>query len=230
MTDSESNDPSADQTTPDTPGEERYGRRRALSGIAIGTGAVIAGAVGGAAASATGVVAGGWRRETVEFDVACLGDTWRTSPVEFAANDSDFRGVPFSVEGWIYPAGTIPVPGDGYVAGQDGSIGRWLCRGQLLVYADRPEPHTQTTQEFVFAPMSGDRLFPDDLITTSGLEGTFETDQVTRRSITGGTGRYMGATGEELQAGNGFNTTSFTDGTGNAPNFTMRLELLLPDV
>ena len=220
--------------TDDQPTTEQHvqqlGRRRAISRLALGSGALLAGAVGGAAATATGVAGGGWKRETIEFDVACLGDWWRDSPFNYAASDSDFRGAPFSVEGWIYPAGTIPTPGDGFVPTGDGSIGRWLCRGSTLVYADRIEPHVQTTQEFIFGPMSGDELFPDDLITTSGTEGTFETDQIAHRSIVGGTGRYLGASGQQHQARNGYNTSSFTDGTGNAPNFVMRLDLLLPDV
>jgi hypothetical protein len=210
-------------------GEPGIGRRRAISSVVLGTGAVIAGAVGGAAASSAGLVGGGWRRETVTFDVACLGETWRDSSVNWAENDSDFRGAPFGVEGWIYPAGTIPTPGDGFVPTRDGSIGRWLCRGSTLVYADRPEPHVQTTQEFVFGPMAGDRLFPDDLITTSGLEGTAG-PQTSYRSVIGGVGRYLGASGQQLQTVNGTNTSLFSDGFGNAPNLTMRFDLLIPDV
>lgn len=204
-------------------------RRSMLGRIALGGGAVVAGAVGGVAASASGVGAGGWKRQTVEFDVACVGDTWREGAVDFAVNDSDARGRPFLVEGWLYPPATIPSPGDGFVPTPDGSIGRWLCRGNVLLHADRPEPHVVTAQEFVFAPMAGDRLFPEDLITTSGIEGTFATQQVAHRSVIGGTGRYLGASGQQDQSWNGFNTS--VDGYGdNAPNFVMRFDLLLPDV
>jgi glycine cleavage system regulatory protein len=44
----------------------------------------------------------------------------------------------------------------------------------------------------------------------------------------GGTGAYMGASGELLQTHNGFDTSAFTDGTGAAPNFWMRFDMLLP--
>lgn len=209
--------------------EPDIGRRRAISRVVLGSGAVIAGAVGGAAASSAGLVSGGWRRETISFDVACLGETWRDSSVNWAENDSDFRGAPFAVEGWIYQSGTIPTPGDGFVPTGDGSIGRWLCRGTTLVYADRPEPHVQTTQEFVFGPMAGDRLFPDDLITTSGLEGTAGL-QASYRPVVGGVGRYLGASGQQVQTVNGLNASLFSDGFGNAPNLLMRFELLLPDL
>lgn len=219
-----------DARPPEDGSDSSVGRRGALGRLALGGGALLAGAIGGVAVGTTGVAAGGWRRETVMFDVACLGDTWRDSTANYAANDSDFRGMPFAVEGWIYPAGTIPEPGDGFVPTGDGSIGRWLCRGSTLVHADRPEPHVQSTQEYVFGTMSAGQLFPDDLLTTSGLEGTVEPDQVALRSIIGGTGRFLGATGQQVQRLNGMNTSSFTDGTGNAPNLAMRFELLLPDV
>ncbi len=209
---------------------EEPGRRRLLKRLAAGSGLVVAGAVaGGTVASASGR-SGGWKRQSITFDVACLGETWRDNVVNYAEDESDFSGMPFSVEGWIYPENFIPTPGDGFVPVSDGSIGRWLCRGTVLVRADRLEPHVQTTQEFIFGTMSGDELFPDDTLTTAGNEGTFETHQIARRSVTGGTGAYMGATGEEFQDWNGFNTSVNTDGTGNAPNFRMRFDLLLPDL
>lgn len=203
-------------------------RRRLFSQVALGGGVVIAGALAGAGAAA-GTSSGGWKRQTIEFDVACLGETWRDSTANWAADESDFRGLPFSVEGWIYAAGHIPDPGDGFVPGPAESIGRWLCRGQTLVHLERIEPHAQTTQEFVFGPMRGETLFADNNLTTSGLEGTFETDQIGARAVIGGTGDFVGATGQCFQARNGFNTSSFADLTGPAPNFRMRFELLLPD-
>lgn len=205
-------------------------RRQALSRLALGGGVVVAGAIAGAGtAAATTSSSGGWKRQTVTFDVACLGNTWRDSDVNYASDASDFRGIPFAVEGWIYPSGHIPIPGDGFVPTQDGSIGRWMCRGSTLVHTQRLEPHVQTTQEFVFGPMSPDDLFAADNITTSGVEGT-ATQQVARRSVIGGTGLYSGATGEHSQTLNGFNTSIFTDTGDVTPNFIMTFELLLPDV
>ncbi len=210
--------------------EVQVTRRAALKRLVFGSGLVVAGAVAGGTAAAASTGGGGWKRQSITFDVACLGETWRDSPANWAADESDFRGIPFAVEGWIYPENHIPTPGDGFIPTQDGSIGRWLCRGSVLVHAERLEPHVQTTQEFIFGTMLGDDLFPDDTITTAGNEGTFETHQLARRSVTGGTGIYMGATGEEFQDWNGFNTSLNTDGTGNAANFRMRFDLLLPDL
>ncbi len=204
-------------------------RRSLMRAAAVGGGALVAGAVGGVSVAAASGGRGS-RRNNVEFDVACLGETWRDAPFNFAEDEGDFRGQPFSVEGWVYPAGHIATPGDGFVPGPDEAIGRWLCMGSTLVHARRIEPHAQSTQQFVFAPMSGEELFAADNLTTSGTEGTFETNQTAIRSISGGTGKYLGATGEARQVVNGFNTSSFSDGTGNAPNFRITFELLLPDV
>ncbi len=221
--------PGAPGSGPDGDGHGDTGRRRFLTRTVAGSGVLLAGAATGSAVSAT-VRGGGWRVETINVDVALAGETWRDSPVNYGVDAGDLRGQPFAVEGWIYPGGHIPVPGDGFVPSQDGSIGRWLCRGSLLVHLERPEPHVHSTQEFVFGPMTGEQLFADDNLTTSGLEGTFLTDQIARRAVLGGTGRYRGAVGEVRQSRNGYNTSAFADGTGNAPNFRMRFDLLLPDV
>lgn len=219
----------ASTTTEGVDAVDDTGRRRLLMRLAAGGGAVAAGAIAGAGTAAA-TTSGGWKRQTIYLDVACLGETWRDSPANYAVDESDFRGLPFSVEGWIYPAGHIPDPGDGFVPSQEGSIGRWMCRGHMLVHLERLEPHIQSSQEFVFGAMAGDELFAADNLCTRGIEGTFETSQAAHRAIVGGTGIYMGASGQCDQAPNGFNTTSFTDGTGSAPNFKMSFDLLLPDL
>ena len=65
--------------------------------------------------------------------------------------------------------------------------------------------------------------------TLAELRPHHEVDHI--RAVTGGTGQYLGATGEVRQTNKGFNTTVFADGSGdNAPNFGFELDLLLPDV
>lgn len=209
----------------DTTERPRVGRRRLLTGLTVGGAAVAGGAVGGVAMAATssGVAL---RRMRVTLDVACVGDTWRDAPIRNPADETDFR-MPFSVEGWIYPAGTIP--GDGFVPTPDGALGVWLCHGWLILDGDRPEPHAATFQEYIFGPISEDRLFPPDTLASNGLEGTF-TDQVGVRCIVGGTGTYMGATGQVTQTNNGANTTVLLDGTDDpAPNFVFDFDLLVPE-
>lgn len=200
------------------------GRRRLLTGLTLGGVAVAGGVVGGVSTAAATTPTGAQRTELV-LDVACLGDTWRDSPVRNPADEADFR-MPFAVEGLIYPQGTIP--GNGFVATTDGAIGHWSCRGWTILHGDRPEPHATTVQEYVFGMIAPDRLFPPDSLTSAGLEGTF-TDQVTTRSVSGGTGRYMGAIGQVTQVNHGVNTTVIDDGTGDpAPNFVFTFDLLLP--
>jgi len=198
------------------------GRRRLLTGLAVGGAAVVGGVVGGVASSAVG---GGFHRESLQVDVACLGETWREVVARNPADDADFR-YPFLVEGWIYPEGTIPP--DGFVPTESGSVGRWFCRGWVLIDSTRPEPHVASVHEYVFGTISAERLFPPDNLSSSGLEGTMTSQQATRALI-GGTGSYMGAVGQVLQAPNGFNTSLMADGSGEpAPNFIFNFDLLIP--
>jgi hypothetical protein len=196
-------------------------------GIAVGGAALAGGAIGGGvAAASTG--GGAFRRESLVLEVCCLGDTWRVSDVVYAEDAGDYRGQPFAVEGYLYPEGTIPA-GDGFVPTTDGAIGRWFCRGGVMTYTARPEPHGQTTQTYAFGPVSREQLFPPQLL-SDGLEGSFETDQVSVRAVTGGTYEWMGASGQVSQILTGFNTTEFTDGTGSAPNFRFEFDLLVPNL
>lgn len=144
-----------------------------------------------------------------------------------AANDADFRS-PSLVEGWIYEAGTIP--GDGFVPTPDGAIGRWLCRGWVVIDGARSEPHAASLHEYILGRSTEDEVFPPNTLASTGMEGN-NRDQVGIRAVTGGTGLYIGSTGEVRQTNKGFNTTVFADGSGdNAPNFGFELDLLLPDV
>ena len=203
-------------------GPKDPGRRTLLTGLAAGG---VAGGIAGAAAATAIGSSGGLRRQQLSVDVACLGHTWRDVVPRTPANDADFR-APFAVEGWIYPAGTIPT--DGFVPTENGSIGHWFCRGWLVLDGDRPEPHASTIQEYVFGSISETRLFPPDAMTSSGLEGTF-TDQSGTRPIIGGTGEYMGAIGQVIQTNNGTNTTVLDDGSGDpAPNFIFNFDYWVP--
>lgn len=201
-------------------------RRRLLAGAGLASAAVAGGAVGGGVVAAASD-GGGLRRESLSLDVACMGDTWRDSPVRNPADQGDFRGVPFSIEGWIYPEGTIP--GDGFVPTSEGAIGHWFCRGTVIIHSQRPEPHVTSTQEHILGRISPDHLFPPDTLTCTGLEGTFVTQLAALRPVIGGTGRYMGAVGQVRQVPNGVNTSIFDDGTDDpAPNFRFEFDLFLP--
>lgn len=202
------------------------GRRRVVTSLALG-GAAVVGGVAGAGAVGAAQSGGGFRRETLSLDVACLGHTWRDVVPRNPANDADFR-FPFMVEGWIYKAGTIP--GDGFVPTATDAIGTWICRGWVLIDGSRPEPHVASVHEYLLGTISEEQLFPSDTLSSTGLEGTI-TQQTAFRPVIGGTGQYMGATGQVSQRINGVNTTVLDDGSGDpAPNFAFTYDLLIPDL
>lgn len=194
-------------------------------------GSLLAGA-GAASAGVTGLVAppaAAHPKKAVMYDVACLGDTFRVILHPDANPQAgELRGSTFSVEGWIYRAGTIP--GTGFDPASAESIGRWFCRGWFLINPERLEPHVVTTQEYVFGRIRTGRLFPSDTLVSSGLEGTFEADQTPIRSVMGGTGEFGGATGEVLQHGNGTNTTRIVPLGIDAPNFRFEFHLRIPNL
>lgn len=208
----------------DEPTQE-LGRRKFLTQAAVGGAAVLGGLVGAGTTAAVG--GGAWRRESLVVEVACRGDRWRESVLGNPSDASDFhRG--FTVEGWMYPEGTIPP--EGFVPTGSGAIGQWFCRGWQIVDAGRAEPHVNSIHDYLFGLVRPERLFPPDTMHSNGLEGT-EDDQTGHRSITGGAGTYMGASGQIAQIITGVNTSLFADGSGlNAPNFRFEFDILLPNI
>ena len=201
--------PSPDDGPARTEGRTQVNRRGLLGGIALGTVAVGAGAVG--AVVAHSMSGGSFRRTRLVVEVACLGETWRENVRGNPANDADFRGA-FVVEGWIYPEGTIK--GDGFIPREEGSIGRWICRGSVLVDASRQAPHTSANTAYYFGALTKDHPFPRTSLHAMGLEGTADRSQTAWRSVVGGTGDYMGAFGEMNERLIATNTSVFAIGDG----------------
>lgn len=198
------------------------GRRELLRQGAIWGGTAAAAALGSTAVLASPATAG--KGHTVAYDVACLGDTFRWIAAPGTTPPGDLRGSTFSVEGRIYPAGTIG--GTGFDPAGAGALGTWFCRGWFLIAPGRPEPHVLSTQEYVLGEISPTQLFPPDTLTSSGMEGSADESQVAARAVIGGTGRYAGARGVVLQHGNGTNTTKLTTLGGiPAPNFRFEFQL-----
>lgn len=192
-------------SAPDADPPPQVGRRGLVGGLAAGAGLVGAGVVGGLAGRAG--AATGFRKLLVTVEVACLGETW-TEPIRWAnAADDDFR-APFLVEGWIYPEGTIK--GDGFIPVEEGSIGRWICTGYGISSAARGEPHVTTRQDFLFGVVGGPQVFPADQISTMGIEGTIDKTLIATRSVVGGTGKYLGALGQQRQQFVAWNTSLIT--------------------
>jgi hypothetical protein len=202
---------------PDPPTASGVSRRGLVGGLAIGAGVVGAGLVGGVTATAA-ESSSGYRKQRLVVDVACLADQWVEATTWDKAADGDFR-TPFLVEGWIYPEGTIER--DGFVPVEDGSIGRWFCRGFGIGTATRGEPHVNTHQDLLFGVVGGDDPFPADMISTAGIEGTVDTTKIAKRAIVGGTGKYLGATGQVFQQFIAWNTSMFPASTD--PGFSWRM-------
>lgn len=197
-------------------------RRRLLSGFALG-GAAAAGGIVGATATSAG--ASSLSSSDLTFEVACLGDTWREAMQGNPGDDADFR-APFCVEGWIYPEGTIK--GDGFVPTADGSIGRWICRGYVIIDSTRVEPHTASHQDYIFGEITEQNPLPTSMLSSDGLEGANRRDVFGTRAVVGGTGDYFGATGQVTQQHFADNTSLFFDGS-LSPCFRFVFDLRLPD-
>ena len=190
----------------------------AVTGVALGGGAI----AGGAVASAQGDSAP--RREQMLVEVACLGDTFRDSPYQDRPEIGDNRGGPFSVEGWIYPAGTLP--SEGFIVTETDSIGRWFCAGFSIGHGERPEPHLNATATFVFGQISEKQLFPPDTLVSSGLGGTSDNTVDSLRPITGGCGVYFGVIGQVGRINIGFNNTVLRGPGVPAQNFLYTFDML----
>jgi hypothetical protein len=206
------------------PGDERsggIGRRGLIGGLALGGVVLGAGAAGGAVGSRAG---GGQRRERLDIEIACLGPTMRNIKPDNVTDDGDFRNA-FLVEGLIYPAGTIP--GDGFIPVEEGAIGRWFCRGWFINSFARPQPHISSGHDYVFGLMSADEPIPRDTLCSTGIEGRDGRDLAWHRAVLGGTGNYVGATGELTQSMFAENASTFEDGA-LAPCFRLSFDLFLP--
>lgn len=197
-------------------------RRRLLGGFALG-GAAAAGGIVGATATSAG--ASSLSTSNLTFEVACLGELFREAVGANPADDGGFR-VPFCVEGWIYPEGTIK--SDGFVPTADGSIGRWICRGYVIIDSTRSEPHTSSHQDYILGEITEQNPFPSTMLSSDGLEGSNRRDVFGTRAVVGGTGDYLGATGQVTQQYFADNTSLFPDGT-LSPCFRFVFDLRLPD-
>jgi hypothetical protein len=202
-------------------------RRAWLGGAAVAGIGVVGGAIAGAGVAAAQSSDGVARRETTIIDIACDGRTFREQsyPSEAEGLDStDRRGSPFSVEGWIYPADTVS---EGFIVTEDASIGRWFCAGFTIRSPERDEPHINAQANFVFGTIGGDTLFPATTLVTFGHGGT-GSDELSHLAVIGGTGDYLGVSGQAVRWNVGKNNTTLFGSTFPSPNFRYEFDLLYP--
>ncbi len=127
------------------------------------------------------------------------------------------RGTTFIVNGKIFPAGDLPSGTASNDPSQEGSIGDWVCRGILTSdlasqLAGVDKIGFDTTQMLIFG---SDRR----AIWSEGLEGGLsEAGVTTHRIVLGGTGAFLGASGDVVQESLGTNATG-------APNIRLTFRL-----
>lgn len=217
---------------------DAIGRRKVLrGGMAIGAavpllGAATAATAPSAAAKPRLTATGTSGRHVEVYDVAMLGDTLDVIAGPHIDN-FDLRGTTYYVEGPIYPGFTIPNEQTGWDPSQHTGqeIGRWFDIGSFMLYRGRPHPHLYGTMTHVFGLITADNNFPVDQVSSIGTEASPTQDtKPSTRSIVGGAGRYIGASGQITLYGNGSNVT-FSDVFGvirPAPNLRFFFEFITP--
>lgn len=213
-------------------------RRSFIRAGLLGGGALAAPAVASAQASTTRSAA------SVRYDVATLGQTIRMLPLPPYPTAIDvpgaFRGWALYMEGAMYPEGTVPgspsEPVHGFDPAAHEHIGTWFGWGYLVEDLDRSpstDPTFLLTSQYVLGVIGPDAYFPSDQLVSSGLEFA-HTDQTGAggqapvQPVTGGSGRFAGATGTVVKRYLGTNVTGFDDGAHAPRNYRLEFQLLVP--
>jgi hypothetical protein len=186
-------------------------------------------------------LAGYWAFLTPNAEAANVEKPTRTLVVEIAQNMASFvadeapvhedglpaHGNSFVIQGFLYPEGTLN-GSNGIIVSEDEQgnisvepefpdlvIGTWFCRGWFTGEGlhSQDEPYAITVQLFDFHEGYGGTT-----ITSDGYEIPFGLDAALHRAVTGGTGQYAGARGEQVQQVIGINATQ-------AANFRVEFSL-----
>ncbi len=164
-------------------------RRRFLGALVLVTGAALA--TTPASANGSG--------NTLTFSVDVAEDFADFVFTPLTPGAPPERGSFFVTEGKLFPAGTIPDDPSGFDPNQTGSLGAWLCSGTHLVSASEipAAPVWVVTDQLYQFPGQEKQL------ATTGTE----TNTLSIRAVTGGTGALKNWTGEQRQLFLGFNKT-----------------------
>ncbi len=144
------------------------------------------------------------RTRLVRLDVAENGKRFTPDETPVFPDGLPAYGNEFITEGYIYPSGTLNgtngVNPDGTPEFPDRVIGRWYCRGWHV----GDGAHTTTGPIVITHQLYdlGDRP-GSKTITTDGIE-LADVNTPLQRAITGGTGKYSLARGEQTQTLLGF--------------------------
>lgn len=134
------------------------------------------------------------------FDLAEDFTRFALDPEQINEEGIPAHGTPFITQGYLYPEGTLDessvgVNADGSPEFPDKVIGTWICRGWVLGDAMGMDgsPAAITTQTFHLGPE-----YDDAVIVSEGYE-YITPDGPFVRAITGGTGLFRTARGEQIQ-------------------------------
>lgn len=148
------------------------------------------------------------KTETIRFDVAEDGTRfiWDEAPVH--DDGMPAYGNAFVTQGYLYPEGTLSCDDEGCNGVLDNGepefpelvIGEWTCRGYMIGDGARTTtgPWVISTQVYNFGEEYGSQT-----LVTEGYELADLNTSITR-AITGGTGKYALARGEQRQVLLGF--------------------------
>jgi hypothetical protein len=146
-----------------------------------------------------------FEKKVVEVDIVENPRKFSFDETPAFEDGSPAYGGEFITQGFIYPKGTLEM-GDGVdVNGNpqfpDLVIGTWFCRGWHIGDGAHTQtgPIVITHQIFNFGEKFGAKT-----IATDGVE-LADIGEPIKRAITGGTGRYKRARGEQVQTLEGFN-------------------------
>jgi hypothetical protein len=183
-------------------GQPRLARGRLVAGgAALAAAAVAVGVAGTAAAQPEPARAG---RPPERFEVAENGLRFAFAAAPVHEDGMPAYGNPFVTEGYLYPAGTLAgsngVLPDGRPEFPQKVLGTWVCRGHMIGDGAHTEtgPWVTSTQTYAFGTGYGAAT-----LTTEGLE-LADKDVPVTRAVTGGTGPFRAARGEQAQTLLGF--------------------------
>jgi hypothetical protein len=144
----------------------------------------------------------------LRFDVAEDATRFVFSPQPVYDDGMPKHGNSFVTQGYIYPAGTLTdsngINADGSPEFPDKVLGEWTCRGWFVGEGAHAKtgPWVITTQFYNFGQEIGDAS-----LITEGYE-IADVGVAIERAITGGTGPYVGASGQGQQTLLGFNAST----------------------
>lgn len=140
----------------------------------------------------------------MRFEVAEDGTRFVFSQERLFEDGMPQYGTPFVTQGYIYPVGTVNgsngALADGSPEFPDKVIGEWTCYGWMIGDGGHTETGTWvvSTQIYQFNDDYGNAM-----IITDGFE-MVDFNVPIARTISGGTGQFLGAVGQQVQTLLGF--------------------------